>query len=243
MPRGGRASGKTLSQGVGSLAQAAQPPSQAARPRAGGEARGEASRRAGPGGGMGSPLEGADGRPEPWQGAVGGARLGGPERGVVPKPLTLSRPHRARPKLHITPLCQGRQARSRGGRGPGRIRAPLSDSGDCKPRDRRRAGGGGRRARGLPERLARARRDGRRGGAWGELSKPLPFSRLQAPLRAGGRRARALRSQTLGPARAGATSRPEHSGGRAKTARGLRAQRRRTAQPAAARARRPGPHG
>jgi len=135
------------------------------------------------------------------------------------------------------------KARSRGGRGPGRIRAPLSDSGECKPRDRRRAGGGGRRARGLPERLARARRDGRRGGAWGELSKPLPFSRRKAPLRAGARRARAPRSQALGPGRAGVTSRPQRSGGRANKARGLRAQRRRTAKPAAARARRPGPHG
>jgi hypothetical protein len=31
----------------------------------------------------------------------------------------------------------------------------------------------------LLQRLARARRDGRRGGAWGELSKPLSFSRLK----------------------------------------------------------------
>jgi hypothetical protein len=106
------------------------------------------------------------------------------------------------------------QARSRGGGRPGRIRAPLSDSGDCKGRDR----GGGRGP--CPERLARARRDGRRGGAWGELPKPLPFSCLHAPLRAGDWRARAPRSQTLGPGRAGVISRPERSGGRANRAEG-----------------------
>ncbi len=240
-----------VEQGLGSLAQAAQPPSQAARPRAGGEAKGAAFGRGessgGGGGGAGArarrrrrgcrgrrraqaaedPPPGG-GREEGW-GAPSRGRTGGPSRRRA-RPVELGWEARSgawcrsrkdpQPPMPCSPqvahnsVMSRPKARSRGGRGPGRIRAPLSDSGECKGRDR----GGGRGP--CPERLARARRDGRRGGAWGELSKPLPFSRRKAPLRAGARRARAPRSQTLGPGRAGVTSRPERSGGRANRAEG-----------------------
>lgn len=145
-----------------------------------GGAGGGAARRSGRpaagrgmGGGRGAPFEGADGRPEPSQGTTGGhgeeARSGAWFQGHEPwqaEDLLAPSGHRLR-------LCPGRQARSRGGRGPGRIRAPLSDSAECKGRDR----GGGRGP--CPERLARARsaaqgRPPRR--SLGRASKPLTLA-------------------------------------------------------------------